>query len=99
MTIWAGSQACVEMWPAWRKESGWSSFQRTSNTIGTRGGQNNYDNDYYDDDDDDDDDDDENNEDDDYNVFSSSQRTLNRIGTRGSDSNDLFHIFCRIIIF
>ena len=35
----AWSQVSVKIWPAWRKESGWSSSQRTSNTIATRGGQ------------------------------------------------------------
>ena len=87
-TFWAGSQVYVETWPALRNESGWSSSQRTSNTIGTRGGKKNYDNgDYYDDDDDDDDDDDYDDadeDDDEYNVFSSSQRTSNRDCTRRS---------------
>ena len=66
----AGSQVYVEILPAWRKESCWSSSQRTSNTIGTKGGQKNYDNDAYDDDnydDDDDDDDDADDNDDDDN--------------------------------
>ena len=52
------------------KGSGRSSSQRTLNTIGTRGGQKNYDNDDYDDDGYDDDDyDDYDDDDDDYNVF------------------------------
>ena len=51
------------MWPALRKGNGWSYSPRTFNTIGTRGGKNNYENGDYDDDDYDDDDDDD---DDDY---------------------------------
>ena len=43
----------------WRKERGWNTSQRTENTIGTRGGEINYNDDDYDDDDDDDYDDDD----------------------------------------
>ena len=72
-TFWAGSKFYVEIWPALRKGSGWSSSQRTLNTIGTRGKKKNYDNGDYDDDDDDDDDDYDNDDYDDdnndYNVF------------------------------
>ena len=71
------------MWPAWRKESGWSSYQKNLKHIGTRGGQKNYDHDNYDDDDYDDDD--GNNDNDDYDVFSSTQMTSNRAGTKGAN--------------
>ena len=81
-TFRAGSQFHVKIWPALRKGRGWPSFQRTSNTIGTTWGKENYDNGHYNDEGDDDDD---NDEDVDYNVFSSSQRTSNRIGTKGGD--------------
>ena len=87
-TFWAKNQFYVEMWPALRKESGWSYSQRTFNTIGTRGGKKNYDNGDYDEKDDNNDDDDDyddyDDENDDYNVFSSPQRTSNRVGNRGS---------------
>ena len=73
------------MWPALRKESGWSSSRRTLNTIRTRGGKKNYDNGDYDNDDDDDyDNEDYDDDGNNYNVFFSSQMTLNRVGTRGS---------------
>ena len=84
-TFWAGNQFYVEMWPALRKRSGWSSSYRTLNTIGTRGGKTNYENGDYDDDDDDDyDNDDYDDDDNDFNVFFSSQGTSNRVGNRGS---------------
>ena len=75
-TFRAGSQFYLEMWPALRKGSGWSSSQRTLNTIETTGKKKNYDNGYFDDDDDDDYDNDDYDDDyNDYNVFFSSQRT------------------------
>ena len=53
-----------------RKGSGWSSSQRTLNTVGNRGKKKNYDNGDFDDDDDDDyDNDDYDDDDNDYNVF------------------------------
>ena len=66
-----------------RKGSGWSSSQRTLNTVGNRGKKKNYDNGDFDDDDDDDyDNDDYDDDDNDYIEFSS-KRTSNRFGTRG----------------
>ena len=68
-TFWHWSQVYVEMLSAWAKGRGWSSSQRTSNTIGQGRGPINYDNDDNNDDDDDDDDDD-NYDNDEYDVFS-----------------------------
>ena len=60
--FWAWCQFYVEIWPALRKESGWSYSQSILNTIGTRGGKkNNVNGDYYYDDDDDYDNDDDDN--------------------------------------
>ena len=71
-----------------RKGSGWSSFQRTLNTIGTTGKKKNYDNGYFDDDDDDDYDNDDYDDDyTDYNVFFSSQKDLQQDWHQGEPIN------------